>query len=576
MLKRAFFVFGLALIWLTTQVSVVFACGGYPYFGIKNIPTMDFLVKAMVIETDDRGYNAIIRVENYYKGEGEMFLAVMRYKPALASGASLRHYDTGCLYDGYGGLWRKGTQGYFELQSNGDGTFTDKNGYGIANFYPVDGKLTYYEDTNGGYNIEFDEPKTISEEDFAVLMLEAGGREAPVVPIADESTRYPLMRFLNFTTTNDTRYQVNPDRSILQLPPNYPIAISPDGAHVALREDDKTIAFQYIWTEYPTEENLINNLIKVPGQAVEFSNDSNFAVVWDQSQLTIYMFTNQGSSVYGYGQGMEANAIARVELTQISDSALPKVLWSADSSTIAREDGSGVWRWDIHDDAVPQQLTTSEEDDRSSFPSLIDLSTYGRFVRIGQSDNWTLMDADTGDTYTNAIVSPTEQFMIYINGDPRMPSDERGCRPPLRETCIRYVEDYDRYSEGYEHDVQAVFAHRMNRFGWSACDGTNCTIYAGSWHPSFIDPYQRYFSDPITGLRQITYDPQYDQPALLVGDYTIYFGFYSDPPLRDPNGPIPDILPLEDEIDSPIESIKWGQPVFYDEYNVMTTEYLPR
>lgn len=75
----------------------------------------------------------------------------------------------------------------------------------------------------------------------------------------------------------------------------------------------------------------------------------------------------------------------------------------------------------------------------------------------------------------------------------------------------------------------------------------------------------------------MVYDPQYEQPALLVGDYEIHFDYYYDEDLEDPERRAAmDILELAGVVDSPISSIEWGQPVFYNSYHLTTPEYLPR
>ena len=41
-------------------------------------------------------------------------------------------------------------------------------------------------------------------------------------------------------------------------------------------------------------------------------------------------------------------------------------------------------------------------------------------------------------------------------------------------------------------------------------------------------------------------------------------------------GHILDSVELEGIVDSPIASIEWGQPIFYDSFMLTATEYLPR
>jgi hypothetical protein len=114
-----------------------------------------------------------------------------------------------------------------------------------------------------------------------------------------------------------------------------------------------------------------------------------------------------------------------------------------------------------------------------------------------------------------------------------------------------------------------------------SCDEQSdvCTMMGESWNPSIGDTGYiggRYLGTTITGFRQIAYDQQYTQPAILVGDYNVYFGFYSDYYVEDEEyRPYLDILELEDTLDSPIVSLEWGQPVFYDEYHLTTNQHTP-
>lgn len=567
MFKKLFLGVALVGVLLAIQPKDALACSGYPYFGVEDLPTMDLLVHATVIETDDSGHNAILRVENYYKGKGPLFLTVMRYSPALTSGALVRGYDTGCLYAGQGRNWIHGSEGYFGLLSNGDGTYTDYNG-GTAHFYAVDGVITYQEGYTEGYALEFDDPLDITEEAFIQEMLKAGGIETPVPPNNSEPTFYPLKRFLNITTENGTRYQINPDRSVTELPEDAPLAISPDGAHVAFRAEDDSIAFQYIWTtnqlkdDYPDDDEMFQKLI-VKGQAIRFSNDSSFAAVWDHDHLTIYMLANYGENeLYGYGNGLNLIELTQVEIA--ASQALPKVLWSADSTTLVWEDSTGFWHWDIYDRAEPQQLAIEADD-----AQLLDVSMYGRYVRIGKPETWMLVDAETLETYDNAVAAPTEQFLIFTS----TPSEiETPCTPPLRETCTVHLED---------NNLQNPFIYRGNLIGFAMCSSADegCEVNSYSWHPAIgRTGYMggRYIRDYISQLRQIVYDPQYQQAALRVGDYKVYFDFYSDFYFEEERYlPYLDVLDLESELDSPIAQIEWGQPIFYEDYFLSTSTYLP-
>ena len=83
-------------------------------------------------------------------------------------------------------------------------------------------------------------------------------------------------------------------------------------------------------------------------------------------------------------------------------------------------------------------------------------------------------------------------------------------------------------------------------------------------------------------IRQIAYDPFYDQPAVLRGEYQIEFDFYFSGyfegwlEIDDADFAKLDYLNLEGIVDSPIASIEWGQPIFYDTFMLTATEYLPQ
>ena len=545
------------------------ACSGYPYFGVDDLPAMELLVRATVIDVDDRGFNAIIRVEEYYKGEGPPLLPIVRYPVALATGNAVRGYDTGCLYAGRGHRWQKGSQGYFGLRSNGDGTFTDEK-YGTAHFYVWDGQITYQEGRTEGYAVEFDAPLVISEEDFIAGMLEVGGREAPVKPVIEEGVqRYPLMRYLMIATQTGTRYRVNPDRSVQQLPADAPIAISPDGAHSAFRVDE-SIHFEHIHLDGAGDHP---HTAIVPGQDVLFSKDSSLAAVWNSTLLSVYAFSNQWRSDNG-NKRMSVHFIASVGLT-LSDGALPVVIWSDDSSTIAWQDDAGIWRWNLFEEAIETRAVALDETEAAV--KLLDLSISGRYLRYSSSQGWTLFDSQTQATYSNALVSPDERFLIFADHVPDSRDRRRDspypCYPPLQQNCALHINI---------HQAAAVFPYQMELLGIAECDSQEvCAIAGVSWHFS-VDEHQtgyiggRNIDISTLNVRQIAYDPFYDRPAVLRGDYQIEFRFYHDHYFQEEKYlPYLDYLDLEDELDSPIASIQWGQPIFYDTFMLTATSYLP-
>ncbi len=558
MIWRQTVFFALSAIMFAFSSSNVWACTGRPYAAeMSDIHEFDLCVRATVIEWDDRGFNAILRADAYYKGEGPRLLVVKRHLPALESVTVRRGYSNGCLGNGGGQRYHKEMSGYFGLKSNHDGTYTDWH-FGSSLFIPWDGVIRYFEDY---------EWKEIAESEFIAKLLKLGGRDAPVDPIVEEVQRYPLMRYLMITTENGTRYQVNPDRSVKTLPASAPFAMSPDGAHWALRLDEDTLG---IGRPYTRQGNpSVPYFSEVSGRDLLFSNDSNMAAVWDESQLSIYLFSIADFNYRGGGMGMDR--IAVVDINAIGRSA-PRVIWSADSTTLAWQDASGIWRWNLYEEEQPT-LAVADHDCH-----LIDISSGGRYLRYGTARGWTLLDSSSGKRYRNALAAPGETGLVFINSDdePVPPMrDGSNCKPPLQQDCALYLDTMVKPVELH------VYPRKDGKFGLLFCEFEGlCEDRRFSWNRSAL--WHGYYEfDPDMDKerwRQYAYDPYYDQKAILYGDYRIDFetyldwgftyGFASDRPR--------DTLDLEGIVDSPVASIEWGQPIFYDSFILTATEYLPR
>ncbi|MCY3781265.1 MAG: hypothetical protein OXG78_13210 [Chloroflexi bacterium] len=539
---------------------------------MKDLSEMELLVRATVIDADERGYSAVIHVEEYYKGEGPKLLTISRYNVGLETGNNVRGYDTGCLFNGRGQKWRAGSTGYFGFSRNLFETYTDYH-YGSAHFYVWDGQITNRDGATGGFALGWDAPDSLSEEEFVAKLLEAGGRDAPIAPAIEGVVRYPLMRYLLITTENSTRYQVNPDRSVTAVDAETALFISPDDAHVAVRVDGETLGFYYVWPLGYTPQHF-EQTVKVPGHDLRFSHDSHMVAVWDKSHLAIYLFRNKGPGDFlKWGVGMQMDLIASANL-QTEDEGPAVVQWSADNSTIAWQDGSGLRRWDLYEDTEPEQVATAGDVNGAR---LLDLSDSGRYVRYGSGEGWMLYDSDTRETFPNALATPGDRHLIFVNSASK-PIDDwhetESCKPPLRQNCAVYLGAKDARAI-------TVFPYQMELLGLVACD-TDCHVWAKSWHPAIDHDKtgihdRRYISESMSNLRQIAYDPTYNQPAILRGDYQIEFDFY-DSQIFDDEEKLPylDYLNLEGAIDSPIASMEWGQPIFYDTFMLTATEYLPR
>jgi len=573
---------GLPLLLFAMTASTTFACQGPAPYDYANLPKMDLWVRATVLDVDDRGFSAILKVHEYYKGAGPEWLAVVRYPVGLETARRVRGYPTApCLYAGHGTRLHLGRYGYYGLSSNGDGTFTDQL-YNAAHYFFVDGKMEgdYYVDDPDGYM----ELIFLTEAEFVARLLEVGGRETAGKPIQSEVSRYPLMRYLLVTLEDGTPLHVNPDRSLSVLGADDPIAISPDGAHTIYREGDDTLVFNYIWGKRFMAEGF-RDQIKKPGQNAVFSPDSNMAAVWDSSHLAVYIYRDRGvprasdSSPRWY-PGMALEQAATVDI-QIEASKDIEIRWSANSSTVVWQDTNGIWRWNLFEEAEPTILPGAGGREANE---LVDVSRNGRYVSYRDGGAIRVYDSRTEELYENAWVAPNES---YINTGERGQDGETRdrpyseCRAPMNANCANGPLRSDR-------SKITEFPYLMELLGWVNCrEDKICDIYGSSWHPSTTLTSAGYsggreIATILYDVRQIAYDPFYEKPAVLRGEYQIELEFYHSGLFEgwhdiDETGLARlDYLNLEGIVDSPIASIEWGQPIFYDTFMLTATEYLPR
>jgi hypothetical protein len=529
-----------------TMVNTVSACSGRMIIDI--LTEMDVIVHATVLEVDDRGYNAILRVNRYFKGSGTAYLTVMRWTPAREVVADIRGYDSACTYDGGGIHLIAGSEGYFLLNSNGNGTYTDvsEEGLNIEPFIIRNGQVELYED---GETVTMDVPA------FEKRLLELGDHSTPFEP-GFASSRYPLRRFLTITTESGAQYQLNPDRSVMRLDEDYPLAISPDGSHIVFEMESGRIGFQYLALERKAAETDGGGwLMPQTGRAVAFSPNSNFAAVWDDAQFTVYMFDNYEDS--GYGKAMGMQPVARTTLKWANDEILPTTVWSADSTTIAYQDGRGIWIWDIFEQSEPKLVVTSS----SSSTTLLDISHSGRYVRFGAKESWTLIDTATDEIYINAIATPDESNLIFIQktyAETTSDESKQECHAPLAKNCPIYLSQYP---------ISDWFWYKANLIVLLSCYEEHCYMGSYSWQLAVDLPYRHDFSErpdfPVPLVNDLAYDNIYNQPVVATNDYLLSFGFYHYVDYED-RPEMLDLLDLTEELDSPIISVEWGQPIFYE------------
>ena len=555
----------------------------------RYIELADLVVLASVDYVDDSGKNAIVKVERYFKGGAGPYLPLVFLRPAVYYAASTRDYDKGCLNLGPGGIKLvKGEQRYFALYANGDGTF-DYNGAtmwmaGDIDRYGYDGPAEGMVDFHIHWNSDLQVEAPLPVAAFESLLLRMTGREEPQLP---EAGRYPLTRYLNITTESGKRYRLNPDFSVTWLDPGrWPIAISNDGSHVMFRLARDELGLQYLslvkkevhWCPGCEPLGSANAgggalsvgsyrydgwLEPVPGWHGQFSPDSNFLAVQENTRLVIYMFHNREWPGEGEQQGhlMGMDQVASQTASWDPSSGEEPMAWSADSTTIAYQDTRGIWRWDLFEEAHPQLLLAAGKD-----ITLLDVSRSGGFIRYQQGDTWYLLDAGTREGFERAVATPDERNLIFI-----------GRSFPEGTVTVRPGRDSDRRSAGRQCDapLSNCRIHMISRFtpfaffeyqpGWIGLVSRG-QIQLYPWYLAMEESHLRVAADPPVTIIAFDYDAIYKRPAFAYGGYTIGLKFSWNIGSSRRMRVIEDYDPvyLRRQLDSPIVDVEWGQPVFLD------------
>jgi hypothetical protein len=130
---------------------------------------------------------------------------------------------------------------------------------------------------------------------------------------------------------------------------------------------------------------------------------------------------------------------------------------------------------------------------------------------------------------------------------------------PLAESCPIYI----------KHDnVVETFWYNNNQIAVLSCnEEALCYVesYSGRLAFTNMNNYDKRLQIPLGRVKALDYDLFYQQPAVVIGDYRLAFGFYEASHYEDRLDRL-DLVDLTGQLDSPIVSVEWGQPIFYDHH----------
>ena len=598
MKKSLIFCISLLLL-MALQIPTAFACS-YGY--VAPTPISEFIKKEVVVRgtvIQNSGGNSIVQVEHYLKGNGPEYLLVYRQSPGSYQRKVVRGYDHGCGVS-LPAIAPEGTRAYFSLGHRQDGTYWAGfwNDEFIINLQRNESEqfveyLVYHGDFEDLDNHDEDnyERFRVSEAEFESTIADLVGQHSSLPNVDAE---YPRFRSLYLTTERGQRYILPVDDNELSrlegesIPCEVDCSIlSPDGSHFAHRLHEEGTYVIWYQQGYPDKIELeATEPYKPPRIAatdILFSPNGDYLIAWNDNILTIYglnLFPE-----YGY-YGLLPTLVPIWETTLTTNDLMTADIiagygaWSSNSNVIAYWDADGLKWLDLMTMIGPRLLIEHNLDspmtvsNRIKLPTLLELSSSGRYIRFGTSQEWSLIDTVSGWIFDDTIVTPDETELVQISpeksaimmlndvfADSKVScayydqdnqcikfSTEIPCKVPIA-SCTKYIPIPD------EHELIELHWQTNRNLILMTCAIDNnkaCLVYNHLLDSRY---YQSYSFDDISSYdtNGFVYDEYYGYVAWATDDYTLRLSLsrYEDG------------IDFSEVLDSPIVSLEWGEPLWY-------------
>lgn len=559
---------------LTTQpvLPVALACsGGPPRTTLDTVlEEADYLVKGTIIQLDDAQINAILQAEAYLMGgSGPAFLLLNRVPPSLSAVFVGHGYDTGCLYGGAGTL-SLGTVAYWAVAREPDGS------YRVVDTQDAASRFFVYEQFNPDLNNipyitvridpqgedEWDNIRDIefTEEAEFLEFVQTVSAQSPALP---QSGRIPLLRPLIITYEDGTNALLPVDGgepvittetpdfepwSAFDYPefletPLYCAEVgcrltTPDNSVYALQISQHEIEFSQFYYQRFTQS--------IVGEAFQFSPNGEAFAVWNEGVMQVYLLQNALCDCLYFGSlhptlGLTVEIPLRIE-------NFSSMRWSMDGTTFAYADSDGLWVMDVFRQTAPELLIAGSNPIRP-----LSLFTSGRFVAysMANTSTWTVQDRVTRETYEQALFSPDERYIVYVD-DPLSHSlpEEQTCAVPISQNCFGVLDPTLLQSLTWTTDSNEGFA--------ILCELAECQLVGVPVLPqtSYMGQVNATMNHPLIGYNQRISDAVYDD---LYGGYALVLDD-RDILIYGPTGRAERLF----ETDSgEIVSVRWMDSLFY-------------
>ncbi len=586
-------VFILLIILLIFQTNINYACSGY----IRDypLPIEDFLphttiVRGAVIENS--AGNSMLKVEYYLSGSGTEYLLI--HERSLLRKRSEYVYE--CVIE-HKLNPEVGTHGYFLLYKNADGSYgfgqTPSDQFIEIRNENFEQTVTYVKKTGepdeGEYITPYDYV-SLSLSEFEKMIAKAVGQQ-PSEPEAYSG--YPRFRPLYIRAQSGQTYILPIDSNQLRIARPYNdgcsdecYLLSPDRNSVVYDISPNTDEFALwfmIGTPIPSWDELTYQTTPedatpptILADDVMFSPDSRYILAWYQSKLTIYAIDRYPiSEGIGYTPALLPmwEMALETSITQTYEDIVGHGNWSADSQSITYWDAEGLKWIDLRKMVIPDLIAENTADD---IPPLLEFVGGGQYIRYGTQSEWVLVDLANDIVLDDTLVisDGTQFFSISPETHPSNTLKEHileqsgcldiftttddgscflttvglseGCKPPFMG-CSHNIP----LTEGFE--VQQIYWLPDNLLSVFMCDVEDTSL-------CLTTHGRAYGAPPVEDAVQTNayeIDIIYHQIAWVFDDYILTFG-------NDPSNSYNNI-DLSDQLDSPVVSLEWGEPLWYVE-----------
>jgi hypothetical protein len=372
------------------------ACApGEPSGLSQNFRDSGIVSRARVQEVDAFGQNAIVRVEQYYKGTGPEHVLISLNDPATISDLLNEQPFTSCT-NWYPPL-SEGDTVVFLANRNFDGSY-----FIGGNF--VQKRFAY---SSADQTLDVREDGETSSRKYTLAQLVArltqlGGKATTPTPDFRPVLRAPI----RIITKNGTRYLLPIDGGKLESIESYFDELAKESAH----EDFTRI--QRARYDGVGKDHCVG--LSCIAYSPNGTSQYNFSICSYKSAHDAAVFSALGTHATWREQKIFAGCDTLIaDLNTDDDKSAEKLAlyaqWSPDGRKLAYNDLKGLWVW---------EMGKKENNPRLIFPAgktpvyARYFSPRGSYLAVSEGEKNYTLNLDTGATFYDGVFSPTEEYFI--------------------------------------------------------------------------------------------------------------------------------------------------------------------